>query len=92
MPNPPKHFKRVRSRFTIKPRQSVTVRDREVRDLYNKLRKTYVSDRVDEFFAMNYFMSKSAVEQALRRCDRKEVDLDTASIQYLTAIKEDFKL
>lgn len=65
---------------------------REVRDLYSKLRKTYNYEMVLIWFDKNYHIQEHTIIAMIRRSDNKPVDLDNASINYLTAIKTDFKI
>lgn len=67
-------------------------RARELRDLYNKLRKTYRPAIVDKFFRDNYFIQPRTVEIFVKESDNKPVDIDCASIIYTTAIQDTFKL
>jgi hypothetical protein len=86
-----KYFERKK-----KPRQhyqdNILRRNREVRDLFNKLCDKNTRPYVLEFFMLNYFMNENAIYHALRTVDRAPVDPARASIQYLTAINEKFKL
>lgn len=67
-------------------------RAREIRDLYNKLRKIYRPAIVDKFFRDNYFLQPRTVEIFVKESDNLDVDLDSASIIYITAIQDSFKL
>ena len=69
-----------------------TNRDREIRDLYNHLMKTYRTPVVEDFFERNYHVTVQGVRQAMERVDREPVDLGRASIVYIVAIKPEFKL
>lgn len=92
MSNRPK-YKHYAKRETLTTRQTNTVRrEREVRDLFNRLMGKYRSDYVFDFFHQNYFITQSGVYEILKRTDKVPVDITTASIQYKTAIKEDFNL
>lgn len=84
------HFKPKKTEKNPEPQ--ARARDREVRDLFNILMKKYRPEFVFQFFSENYFIGKAAVYQILKRSDKQPVCIDTASIQYLTAIKEDFNL
>lgn len=87
----PKHFK-YRKITRHQYQTNIARRNREVRDLYNRLRPKFTEAYVTEFFMHNYFMNESATKSALVNSDKEPVDLATASIQYKTAIKEDFNL
>lgn len=67
-------------------------RAREVRDLYNKLRKKYRPAVVEKFFRENYFIQPRTVEVFIKESDSKPVDLESASLIYKTAIQETFYL
>lgn len=67
-------------------------RDREVRDLYNKLGKKFKYHIVLQFFQQNYFIQEGAILTTLRQVDNEPVDLSIASIQYKTAIDPTFNL
>lgn len=67
-------------------------RAREIRDLYNKLRKTYRPAIVDKFFRDNYFIQPRTVEIFVKESDSCPVDLECASITYITAMQDTFKL
>lgn len=67
-------------------------RAREIRDLYNKLRKKYRPAIVDKFFRDNYFIQPRTVEIFVKESDDRDVDPDNASIIYITAMQDNFKL
>lgn len=67
-------------------------KDREVRDLYNVLMKKYRSPLVHEFFERHYFIQESHLMQIISRVDKKPIDLEKASHQYLAAITPGFNL
>lgn len=67
-------------------------RKREIRDLYNRLRKKYRPQVVDKFFRDNYFLQPRTVEMFVKDSDNHPVDVDNASLIYKTAIKENFYL
>ena len=67
-------------------------RNREIRDLYNKLRKSYKYSLVLDFFAQNYCIQEGQLMTVLRRTDKEPVDLKKASVAYQIAIKDDFNL
>ena len=73
-------------------RPSLTNRNREVRDLYNKLCKTYKYWLVVQFISQNYRIQESHIMSVIRDSDNDPVDLSKASVTYLAAIKEDFNL
>lgn len=91
MPKAAKYFHRQ-----IKPRTLYTAnllrRNREVRDLFNRLCERHTRPYVLGFFATNYFMNETAIYHALRQVDKEPVDMEQASIQYREAIKESFRL
>lgn len=67
-------------------------RAREIRDLYNKLRRKYRPDVVDQFFRDNYFIQPRTVEIFVKESDSQTVNAEAASIIYRTAIQENFNL
>jgi hypothetical protein len=67
-------------------------RHREIRDVYNKLRKKYALPVVYTFFKENYFMQPSSVDQTITYVDKEPVNLETASIIYKTVMRDDFHL
>lgn len=71
---------------------NIARRNREIRDLYNLLRKTYNWQTVYEFFEINYFIDRWAVDRAIRLSDSRPVVKDKASLQYKQAIDTDYKL
>ena len=84
-----KYFQKRKRPIT---KDSMARRDREVRDLFSKLKSKYSTEYVMEFLENNYFMSARAVYMCLSRCDKEKVNHARASLQYLTAIKDDFNL
>ena len=73
------------SPLTIESRKK---RVREVRDLYNKLRRRYNTDTIDEFFRTHYFLQPRTVEAMLRECDTLPVS--NPSLIYQQAMRDDF--
>ena len=67
-------------------------RHREVRDVYNKLRKKYKLEVVYQCFRENYFLQPNAVDQIIMKVDKAPVDCEKASIQYKTIMGEGFYL
>lgn len=67
-------------------------RRREVRDLYNHLRKKYRSEVVEEFFKTHYFLQYDSVVTIASNCDNIAVNLPKASLIYRTAMSETFHL
>lgn len=63
---------------------------REVRDVYNKLRKRYKLEVVYEFFRTNYWLQPMGVDYIINRVDGEAVEPDKSSITYKTVMKEDF--
>lgn len=83
-----------KKRYTLSDRARVNRlnRARELRDIFNTLRKRYVPDMVDEFFRTNYFLQPKTVEKMIHRCDNQPVDMAAASIVYRTVMAEGFHL
>ena len=69
-----------------------TQRKREVRDVFNKLRKKYNLQTVYECIRVNYHLQPGGVDWVLSVIDKEPVDLTAASIQYQTIMREDFHL
>jgi len=70
---------------------SFTVRrDREIRDIYKKLRAKYTVPPIIEFMQTNYFIGQSRIFQVLSRVDKEPVQ--NPSLIYRTAMDENFKL
>lgn len=67
-------------------------RQREIRDLFSKLRARYQEPLVYLFFEQNYFIQTSTIYQIIKRADNEPVDLAQASIQYKTAMQDNFHL
>ncbi len=67
-------------------------RHREIRDVYNKLRKKYTLTVVYAFFKENYFIQPSSVDHFITYVDKEPVNLETASIIYKTVMRDDFHL
>jgi hypothetical protein len=65
-------------------------RAREVRDIYNHLRKKYNSAVLDTFFQQHYFLRPRTIEQILLTVDREPVT--KPSITYQFVMKPDFFL
>lgn len=83
---------RKRKRMSKHTMVTRAARAREIRDLYNKLRRKYRPQVVAQFFQENYFLQMSTVEQIIRESDSQSVDTETASIIYKTAIQDNFHL
>jgi hypothetical protein len=71
---------------------SRVARAREVRDLYDKLRRKYRQSVVEKFFRDNYFIQPRTVEVIIRESDDKPVDTEVASIIYRIAMQDNFHL
>ena len=82
---PHKKRKFILTQHTIEARKA---RSREVRDLYNKLRKKYNSAIIDEFFRQNYFLQPRTVEIMIRESDNEPVT--NPSLIYRQAMDETF--
>lgn len=65
-------------------------RDREVRDVFNKLKKTYNSEVVELFFERHYFLQRPTVYSIVRNSDNEPVT--AGSITYTTVMDPNFKL
>jgi hypothetical protein len=65
-------------------------RAREVRDIYNHLRKKYNAVVLDNFFQQHYFLRPRTIEQILLTVDREPVS--NPSITYQNVMKPDFFL
>ena len=61
---------------------------REVRDVYNKLRRKYRSDTVIEFIRTNYFMDQGSIHAALQQVDNDPVE--NPSLIYENVMRNDF--
>lgn len=70
--------------------ESTIRRDREVRDVFNKLRAKYRNDCVLDFISRNYFMTNMTVYNSVQRVDKLPVT--EPSIIYKTVMSDDFKL
>lgn len=83
-----------RKRTGYKPLYWITKkqRHREVRDVYNKLRKKYILEKVYECLRTNYHLQSEGVDWVINVVDKEPVDLTVASIQYQTIMREDFHL
>jgi len=79
-----------KSKHTAIRKQTHLNKYREVRDVYNNLRKRYTLAVVHNFFYVNYWLQVRGVEYALSRVDNKPVDPSLASIVYTTVMKDDF--
>jgi hypothetical protein len=67
-------------------------RDREIRDIYNRLMPRYRYHIILTFIERNYWVREGSVMQILRRVDAEPVDPERASIAYNTAMGPDFHL
>lgn len=67
-------------------------RDREVRDLYQKLMKKFRYDVVLQFLERNYFIQEGTLMHIMRRVDSNPVDMDRATIIYKVAMADNFSL
>jgi hypothetical protein len=65
-------------------------RNREVRDIYTKLRKKYTADIIMAFIETNYHISKPHVYSIMQQVDNEKVS--NPSLIYLTAMRDDFYL
>lgn len=69
------------------------MREREIRDIYNFLYKTYRSPRIIDFIRENYFFAhQSSVWGMIKRSDNLPVDMSKASIIYKTVFSDGFHL
>lgn len=67
-------------------------RNREIRDLYNKLCKTYKYYLVVKFISKNYCIGEGQIMVILRVTDKEPVDMEKASVIYQVAISDTFNL
>lgn len=63
-------------------------RNREVRDIHNKLRKKYTSETVMTFIEANYFIGEQQVYEIIRQVDTEPVT--NPSIIYQNVMRDDF--
>jgi len=68
------------------------MRAREIRDIFNKLRKKYNPPIVHHFFLQNYFIGTTQLYYIIRLSDSEPVDIINASITYHHAMKDEFHL
>lgn len=86
---PPVKKKYSRSHKAMLARQR---RSREIRDLYNKLKKKYVYTLVLDFFERNYFIQEHTLMEVVKRADKKPVDMENASIIYTQAMRDNYNI
>jgi hypothetical protein len=65
-------------------------RNREVRDIYVKLRKKYNVDPIMDFMETNYHIGRDHVYAIMQKTDAEGVT--NPSLIYLTAMRDDFNL
>lgn len=65
---------------------------REIRDVYNKLRRKYKLEIVYQFFRQNYFLQPNSIDHIIANIDREPVSSEQASIAYNIAMNSDFHL
>lgn len=65
-------------------------RDREIRDVFNKLKKTYSNAIVQDFFERHYFLSMNRVYAIVSSSDDEPVT--TPSIIHSTVMDPNFKI
>lgn len=82
--------KRKRSGFKPQFFESKRQKHREVRDVYNKLRKKYKLEVVYDCLRRNYFLQNEGVDYVINVVDKEPVDLTKASEQYKILMREDF--
>lgn len=75
-----------------KTEMALKQRYREIRDIYNKLRKTYNQATVIAFFERNYFIQEGTISQIISLVDTEPVDRSKASICYATVMDDNYKL
>ena len=73
-------------------RENTLNRHREVRDIFNKIRKKHQLQVVYKFFYQNYFLRPGVIDQIIFFVDNEPVNLDNASITYKTVMRDDFYL
>lgn len=76
--------------YTTLRQQTRQNKHREVRDVYNKLRKRYKLEVVYNFFRINYWLQERGVDFIINQVDDKPVDPAQASTVYSTVMKDDF--
>ena len=76
--------------YTTLRQQTRLNKPREVRDVYNKLRKRYKLEVVYNFFRINYWLQAAGVDFIINKVDDKPVDPAQASTVYNTVMKDDF--
>jgi hypothetical protein len=67
-----------------------TRKSRELRDVFNHLRKKYKADVVIDFLAKEYFLNPKSVYRHIRESDKEPVT--DPSIIYQKVFHQDFKL
>ena len=72
------------------PHSNKTRRNREVRDIVNKLRRKYKSEMVMTFIESNYFIDQVRVYAIMSEVDAKAVE--SPSLIYTTVMNDDFHL
>lgn len=82
--------KRKRSGFGPQYFESKKQKHREVRDVYNKLRKKYKLEVVYACIRANYFLQPEGVDYVINTVDKEPVDLTQASQQYRVIMTETF--
>lgn len=65
-------------------------RNREIRDIYRKLRNKYKTELLLQFFFTNYFIKEDAFYSIIGSIDDEPVS--EPSIQYNVAMRDSFKL
>jgi len=74
------------------PRENILNKHREVRDIFNKIRKKYQLQVVYKFFYQNYFLRHGVIDYIMCFVDKEPVNVDNASITYKAVMKDDFYL
>lgn len=75
---------------TLPNKPNTLRRWREVRDVFNKLRKKYRADVVYDFIRTNYFMDVRGITQVLQHVDK--VAVTNPSLIYQAVMRDDFNI
>ncbi len=84
--------KRKKSKLTPLTIATRNQKWREVRDVFNKLRKKYQLEVVYTFFRQHYHIQPSTVDHIICHIDREPVDATTSSLVYNTVMQDTFYL
>lgn len=87
--NTKKKTKRKHSPIT---RATLVNKHREVRDVFNKLRKKYKLEVVYDFFRKHYFLQPEGVDRIITHVDKEPINEEYQSLQYRQAMNENFYL